>query len=529
MTRLSSNTRVRRSRASFVVVTAVALTTLAACGGESSNAAAGEVPTCDAATTGGTLNANLPNPPSSLDPIQGGAGNDHMSLYPIFDRLVNLSVDMAPEPGLATKWEYPDDKTLVLTLQTGVKFHDGTPFNAEAVKFNLERARTLPTSTVAANLTSIDSIEATAENTVTIHLSKPDTTLPLIFADRAGMMSSPTAIEEKGDQQFGLHPVGTGPFEVSNYAPSTSLELTKNENYWQTDMPYLDDVKLTYLTDGQTVVNSLQSGQTDAALNVGLQFTETLSTNSGLAVHTDPSVFGDYLYVNANKAPFNNLEARQALRAAINTEALNDTLYLGKGEPATQLFPTDYWAYQDGLTDNFYDPEAAKDLAESSGLAGSKITALWYPAAGADRRAQLIQAMLKDVGVELELVSQEVGTATNDFFANKNGELYIAGWSGRPDPADTFKSIVSPGGFYNAGDFEPEGHDVDAMIEAGQQSPEVEDRAEAYKPLVELIEDQALAFPLVFIPITTVLSTNVGGFESGLYGKVDVSFLCVSE
>ena len=150
---------------------------------------------------------------SSLDPISGNSGNDHMSLYPMFDRLVNFDPEtLEPTPGLATSWDQPDPQTLVLQLQDGVTFHDGTPFDAEAVEYNLERALTLDTSTEKADLAMIESVEATGPLEVTINMNRPDASLLLILADRPGMMVSPTAIEASG-ADFGRKPVGTGPFK----------------------------------------------------------------------------------------------------------------------------------------------------------------------------------------------------------------------------------------------------------------------------------------------------------------------------
>jgi Bacterial extracellular solute-binding proteins, family 5 Middle len=127
---------------------------------------------------GGQLTVADPLAPSSLDPIAGSSGGDQMSLYPIFDRLVNFDPKtLEPQPGLARSWQYPDPKTLVLTLRDGVKFQDGTPFDAEAVKASLDRARAKGVSVVASDLSMIDSIEATGPLEVTVHLNRPDASL----------------------------------------------------------------------------------------------------------------------------------------------------------------------------------------------------------------------------------------------------------------------------------------------------------------------------------------------------------------
>jgi ABC-type transport system substrate-binding protein len=150
--------------------------------------------------SGGTLRAALRAEVSTFDVHKGASGSDHMYLYPVFDTLVRFDDKMSPRPGLAESWETPDPKTLVLKLRKGVKFHDGTPFNAEAVRFNLARAQDRQTSSMASELTSIEQVEVVDPHTVRLRLKAPDASLILAFADRAGMMISPTAVQKLGDQ-----------------------------------------------------------------------------------------------------------------------------------------------------------------------------------------------------------------------------------------------------------------------------------------------------------------------------------------
>src|SRR3954447_21897394 len=162
------------------VVLALALAA-SACGGKTSG-----TDTTSAPKAGGALKVAAALPPSSLDPIAGTNGGDQVSLYPIYDRLINLDpAALTPQPGLATAWKYTDPKTLVLTLRDGVTFHDGTPFNAEAVKFNLERDLDPAVSKNVSDLSNIESVDATGPHEVTIHLKQPDASLVLTLADRA--------------------------------------------------------------------------------------------------------------------------------------------------------------------------------------------------------------------------------------------------------------------------------------------------------------------------------------------------------
>src|SRR5881227_1271770 len=145
---------------------------------------------------GGILRISAPANPSSLDPATGGAGSDHAFLFTMYDTLTEWEFEtLKPKPGIAESWSFADPTTFVLNIRPGVTFHDGTPLDAEAVKFNLERNKTDPKSNIKADLASMASAEVTGPMQVTLKLSAPDAALPGILSDRAGMMVSPTALK----------------------------------------------------------------------------------------------------------------------------------------------------------------------------------------------------------------------------------------------------------------------------------------------------------------------------------------------
>jgi len=186
---------------------------------------------------GGVLKLAAAYSPQSLDPLTGGPRARPHLLYPLFDTLVEFEPrTLAARPGLATSWDYPDPKTLVFTLREGIRFHDGTAFDAAAVKFNLDRALNDERSSVRGDLQSLQSIEVLASNKVALHLNRPDTALPLILADRSGMMSSPKAVGEKG-KMYDRGPVGTGPFRFVRWDDGDVIEVVRNENYWKPACP----------------------------------------------------------------------------------------------------------------------------------------------------------------------------------------------------------------------------------------------------------------------------------------------------
>lgn len=510
----------------------VGATLAAGCGGGSSSGGGssaleggGTTPTTAAGQPkpGGNLRVVHVSNPSSLDPHTGGSGNDHFSLYPMYDRLVNFSPDkLEPQPGLAESWKFPDPQTLVFTLRSGVKFHDGTPFDAEAVLYNIERAKTLPKSTVKGETASIESAEVTGPLQVTLHLKRPDTALILILADRAGMMVSPTAAKAKGGELANA-PVGTGPFQFVEWLPNDRLVMKKNPNYWQAGKPYLDGITIRFLTDSQTGINALLANETDLKTSVEPADIESLKRNGSLQVVTSPSLSQEECYFNFTKPPFNNLQFRQAVQYAVNRDAFNTALLFGEGAPAYQLLPKQHWAYQADLAKPWaFDQKKARELLAASGLQGTPVKGITYDGPGQARKAEIVQAQLKEVGIDMTIETMEVGAATKTFFEGLGHDIYCAGWSGRPDPNQTMSSLFSSTGYYNAGKYSPAG--LDQLIADAAKSDSTADRAKAYGPLTKAYIDNALILSLVFRPSIVAMQKSVKNYTASLY-KPDISFV----
>ena len=182
---------------------------------------------------GGTLRISAPANPSSLDPATGGAGSDHAFLFTMYDTLTEWDFEtLKPKPGLAESWSFTDPTTLVLNIRSGVTFHDGTPLDAEAVKFNLERNKSDPKSNIKADLASMASVAATGPMQVTLKLSAPDAALPGILSDRAGMMVSPTALKAASSGNVARTPVGAGAYAFVSWADGEKIVVKRNEKYW---------------------------------------------------------------------------------------------------------------------------------------------------------------------------------------------------------------------------------------------------------------------------------------------------------
>ncbi|MDH3682616.1 MAG: ABC transporter substrate-binding protein, partial [Acidimicrobiia bacterium] len=282
-------------------------------------------------TYGGTLRVAHQFPPISLDPHTGSSGADHQTLYSLYDRLVHFKFDSLEfTPGLATSWEFTDDTTLVMNLREGVTFHDGTPFNAEAVAYNVDRVQNHPNTKVPADLASIESVEIIDDLTVQLNLNRPDSGVVGILSDRAGMMVSPTAAEAAEEKQLNTNPVGTGPFKLAEYSEGDRLLVERNEDYWQEGLPYLDEIEWLFSGGEQAALNGLRAGDVDVALTIR-DFSQVASLESepGIKTIRSPSLHTDGCYINDEVAPWDDVRVRQAWSHAMDRDTLADVFTFG--------------------------------------------------------------------------------------------------------------------------------------------------------------------------------------------------------
>ena len=487
--------RLREHR--FILVFMAILLVTSACGGtakSSGDSNGGSEP-----QRGGVLRVTQEVAITSLDPAHGNSGRDHPVLYAIFDRLINFDPDaLTAEPGLATSWSFPDPLTLELELRKDVKFTDGTPFNAEAVKFNIERGKTLQGSTVKQDLTTVSEVTVIDNYKVQLKLSVPDASLPLTLADRAGMMVSPTAVQKLGSE-FERKPVGTGPHPVMEWKTDDRIILGRNDQYWQPGQPYLDGIEFIFLNEPQARVAALKSGEVDFTTAIEEIDIPTVQDAPGIKLVKNSTVAMEMMYLNLSMAPLDKVEVRQAMSYGIDREELFSAVANGTGEIAwNSVVPSTHWAYGPSKEKPYpYDPKKAKSLLKSAGYAPGEaaLEFIVKPDSRGQKMAQLIQAQLEKSGFKVTLTVVDRAISANLFFGDKKGHGSLSTWTGRPDPGTSYKSLLDADSFYNAGATAPP--EVAKLLAAGVATADQKERAKAYGELSDLATDQALLMPLL--------------------------------
>ena len=497
---------------------AVLALVVAGCGtGSGANAGAGN----EAPQYGGVLRVAQATPLTSLDPALGNSGEDHRILYTVFDRLIEYSPDdLLAKPGLATEWTFPDPQTLRLTLRDDVAFTDGTPFNAEAVKFNIERSKTMTGSTIKTDLSTVDSVVVKSEFEVDLKLSIPDSSLVLVLADRAGMMVSPTAVEKMGED-FAAKPVGSGAYTVSEYKTGDKLVLAKNAKYWKKGKPYLDGIEFIFMTDTQARVSALLSGDIQFINSVDPVDIDRIKNTEGMELAEDPSIRHTMFYLNLNKAPLDNLKIRQALMLATDRQEIVDSVYLGAGEIAyNPVVPPSQWAYAPSQKEPYkFNLKKAKALVKESGISGDqlKIQIVTTPTKNYQKFAQVVQSQWQKAGFDVEITIFDRSISHQKFNDEQVGNVSLSSWTGRPDPGLSFSLLLEPGSIFVMNDNPPS--DLDALLDAGTAKTGQADRKAAYGKLSDLVTDQVLFMPLVYEAELSAFPAKVKGYTPNLMGK----------
>jgi ABC-type transport system substrate-binding protein len=477
--------------------------------------------TGDSPKKGGILRVAHTNNPSSLDPSTGRGGSEHTILWGIFDTLVRFEPKtLTAVPGLARSWSYPDPQSLVLDLETDVLFHDGTPFDATAVKANFDRMLSNPRSTVKADIESLASVEVINAARVVLHLKFPDSAMPLILSDRAGMMASPEAFNKFGPD-FDRHPVGSGPWQFVSWEDGNKASIRRNEKYWREGRPYLDGIDFRMIVDTNAGLRSVLAGENDVVYRVAAHQIPVAKRATNLEIVIGPTMWVEMVYFNYAHPPINDLRVRQAINHAIDRNAYARAILGETGEVATGLLPKSHWAYAESVADRYpysYDPEKAKRLLAEAGFPdGCELVSLSYSDQARMRQSDIITQMLGQVGIKLRQDNGLMATI-NARWQSGEGDFHLSSFTGRPDPTLSYASIFSKDGVFNPAHIEPSSELVDA-IRRSRASTDISERKAAFEDVQRIERANALFVPLGFEPEILVHNTRVKGYVGNLIGK----------
>jgi glutathione transport system substrate-binding protein len=440
-----------------------------------------------------------------------------------FDKDMKL-VNVLAESSDASK----DGLTYTIKLRSGIKFQDGSDFNAEAVKVNLDRASNPDNHLKRYNLfKSIATTEVIDPLTVKITLKQPFSAFINTLASPAAAMISPTALKKYG-KEIGFHPVGTGPYELDTWNQTDFVKVKKFAGYWKKGYPKLDTITWRPVVDNNTRAAMLQTGEANFAFPIPYEQAKLLEKNSKLDLVTSPSIMQRYISFNVTQKPFDNPKVREAINYAINRQALVKVAFAGYATPATGIVPPAIQFAQTYPAPE-YNPAKARELLKEAGFPNGFTTTLWssHNHSTAQKVLQFTQQQLAQVGIKATLTAMDAGqraAEVEDKGQKESGvRMFYTGWSASTGEANwaltpLFATQSWPPTIFNTAFYS--NAKVDSDLADALKTTDGEKKAALYKDAQDIIWKEQPWVPLVVEKLVSANTKNLKGF----YVMPDTSF-----
>ena len=462
---------------------------------------------------------------ASLDPLRLSSDSDDSVASGIYDPLINrLGSKGELTPWLADSWEPSSElKTWTFHLHRGITFQDGTPFNAGAVVFNLQR-HVDPTnrSSSLGNAIVIDAVSATDDSTVVVKLKTPWVDFPQTLTSGYGFIASPAAIKRYGGD-YGKHPVGTGPFAMQEWMPGDHIKATKHRNYWKQPYPYLDSVTWRFIPDPDARYDALRAGHIEVLQTATAEQVGKAETDGRLKIASYAGDGATVVMLNTQAPPFNDVNARLAVSYATNRQDIAHRIGEDRYPPATGIFPPRSDWFSRGITDPGFDLNKARRYLAAYGRPLS-----FTFSTGTDRLSrgygQALQGQWQRAGlnVELNLLDQRT---VNDAASRHQFQAQISQYEDWFDPDYQFFSTwISPSGSFPVMNYALYSNPaVDAAMVKARTTSDTGARRQAYAVLQQaLAHDQ----PYVWLYYNTqyaILNRRVQNLPT-IYSSVSKPF-----
>ena len=444
---------------------------------------------------GGTLRAAIGANPSTLNPYGGASGMSGMVFKSCLESLVELDKEtLKPVPLLATGWEIPDEQTYVFTLRKGVKFHDGTDFNAHAVKFAFDYIVNPDNAVpIASRFDRVESVEIVDDYKVVFHLKEPfGVLLDVLAADF--LLISPMYLQQATPGELDEMPMGTGPFKVVKWTRDEKVEVERFEDYWGEDLPYLDAIEYKILPDTTVKMIALRTGEVDIVDTVPVTEIKAVKEDKELDFVEFESTGYRSIYLNCAAPPFDDVRLRQVLAWAVDRGELIRLGSLGLGTPANGPLAPPQWAFDPNFKPYMRDIEKVKELLTEAGVPeGFSFILKCANSPDEVRMAEALQQQFAEAGIKAEILTGEY-TAIRSTVTAGDYDAWYVGWGGGTDPDRNMWNSFHSDGWFNWVNYNnPE---VDRLLDEARSISDIERRAELYREAQRIISDEA---PMVFI------------------------------
>lgn len=508
-----------RSRHALVCYVGLALLVVSACSpvdqGESSGGDA-KLRTGEA-KQGGELVIALAEEPDALDPSLALTFVGRIVFSSICEKLydVNESLEIVPQLAAELPEISPDGLTVTIPLRDGIKFNDGTEFNAEAVKMSLERHLSIEGSARASEIASIETVETLDPLTVEITLKEAFTPLTAALADRSGMVMSPAQLKKLG-ADFGDEPICVGPFNFVERVAQDRIEVEKSDDYYDADQVKLDGITYKVIIEPNVRVSNLRSGDVDVAERIAPTDVATLEGDANFQLSEATSIGYQGIDINlANPEPQDTPLAteaslREAFEMSLDREAINEVVFDGQVIPdCSPISPDSPWAVDVECTP--FDLQGARRIVSEAGVdTPIPVELITSNDAESVRFGEVIQSLAKKAGFEVQVRPTEFTAALEETDAG-NYETFAIGWSGRVDPDQNIHQFQTSDGSLNVtGASDPK---LDALLNKARRVQSMDERKKIYQQAIGLMNEARSIIYLYHDKLVLAASKDVVGVE----------------
>jgi peptide/nickel transport system substrate-binding protein len=493
----------------------------------------------------------------SLDPINATDGESFVVTRQVMDTVLAFEPGTTdPIPALATEIPEPEDggRRYTFNLRDGIKFHDGEPFNAEAVKFNYDRWKDTGSEyhKGGGNQSSgfayygvmfggfdddsfIESVEAVDDTTVRFNLREPLAPFLRNVAMSAFAIASPKAIREDVEG-FWRNPVGTGPFKFESWNQGSEVRLSANEDFWGKDLPEdrggggpnVDRIVVRSIPDNTARVAALSGGELSGADGLTPDDVPSVEQNDDLKVLFRPPLNIAYLAMNCEKEPFTDARVRRAMAHAINTPEIVQSFFGDTGQVASNAMPPTVPYFRKQTQPYEYDPDEARRLLREAGQGDGFDMELWYMPVPRpympDGRgvAQAMQRDLAEVGINAKLVTREWGTYLEQTGTGAH-DAAMLGWSGDNGDPDNFLNVLLSSSSATKEDAQNIAYyknpELDRLLRQGVTTVDENERRRLYEQAQEIIYNDAPWVPIAYARVPLGYQSNVEGITPNPVGN----------
>ena len=479
------------------------------------------VPACASQTSAdpGIVTIALDQPPENLDPRVGENATSQRMAVLLFNSLVKKNDRLEIVPDLAVSWDMPDPQTYVFHLRKDVKFHDGRPLTSKDVAFTFRTMLdgSILTAKGGHPYNLIDRIEAPDTYTVVFKLKEVFT--PFLWNLARGVIG---IIPEGSGDDFRQHPIGSGPFVFDHYFQDQEVVMRRNDDYFD-EKAGVSGLRFKIVPEAIVQALELRKGSADITLNVLTpDMIETLKHDDNVNVVQSEGTNYQYLAFNLTDPIFSDLRVRQAIAYGIDREKIIKYLWRSQARPATGLLPPNNWAYEPNVKTYPYDPERARQLLKESGHEHFSFT---YRTSQDDTGrlvASVIQQQLREIGVTMEIRSNEFATFFSDIVIGEF-QMYSLRWVGANNDPDMFNAVfhsrmVPPNGFNRGHYSNPR---VDELIEFSRRETDQQKRRAAYQEIQRIIAEELPYISMFYPDNVCVYNKRVEGIHLSPTGDYD--------